>query len=55
MTRIATYIRASTDQQESIDEWIDEDRGLLTVELTRPFVEWIDLEAAERDCDSVAD
>lgn len=35
--------------------WIDEDYGVLELELTRPFIEWIELEADQHDFDSVAE
>lgn len=33
--------------------WLDDDRAVLEIEVTRPFVEWLELEADEHDRDSV--
>lgn len=47
-----------TDDVEEPPEsvrWIDEDRGVLELELTRPFIEWLELEAAQHDFDSAAE
>lgn len=35
--------------------WVGDDHGVLELELTRPFIEWMELEAEQNDFDSVAD
>jgi hypothetical protein len=35
--------------------WLDDDHGVLELELERPFIEWLELEADRIDSDGVAD
>ena len=41
-----------TEPPESV-RWIDGDHGVVELELTRPFIEWMELEANENNFDSV--
>ncbi|MFW6435609.1 MAG: hypothetical protein ACOCY1_04440 [Halovenus sp.] len=51
----------TADVQEAGEEppasvrWVDDERGILEVELTRPVIEWMELEAEAGDSDSLAD
>ena len=49
--------RDTTDESEPPEcvEWRDDDTAVLKVEVTRPFVEWMELEANETDHDTLAD
>lgn len=47
-------VAGDEEPPESV-RWIDEELGVLELELTRPFIEWIELEVAQHDFDSVED